>query len=277
MILRLSTLLLILIFFVSCNSQNNENKASENDSSSVITESINKILNQESANYPFVKSIPTPSGFKRIDAPEGTFGFYLRNLELKTEDNKVYLYNRKLKWNQSAQFAIIKMDVGNRDLQQCADAVMRLRGEYLYSQKKFSDIHFNFLSDGKPRYFNTYAKGDYSYPTFRKYMDYIFSYANTASLKNELRQVSNIHDIQIGDVFIQKGNPYGHAVTVMDIAKNESGEIVFLLSQSYMPAQDIHILVNPENKQISPWYKLKDSGNLNTPEWTFTFNDLMRF
>ena len=172
---------------------------------------------------------------------------------------------------------MLKIDVGTRDLQQCADAVMRLRAEFLYGLKQYNNIHFNFLSDSKPRYYNDYVKGDFSYIKFRKYMNYIFSYANTSSLKNELHKINSAEEIQIGDVFIQKGKPYGHAVTVMDIAKNQMGEILFLLSQSYMPAQDIHILNNPKNLTISPWYKVKKTGNLNTPEWTFTFDDLMRF
>ena len=83
--------------------------------------------------------------------------------------------------------------------------------------------------------------------------------------------------MQIGDVFIQKGRPYGHAITVMDIAKNESGEKIFMLSQSYMPAQDIHILKNPNNEGFSPWYKLNNEDDLVTPEWTFSYEDLMRF
>ena len=167
------------------------------------------------------------------------------------------------------------MEIGTRDLQQCADAVMRLRGEYLYQQKKYDAIHFNFLSDAKPRYFTTYAKGDYSYKKFRKYMDYIFSYANTASLHNEMLPVS-IENMQIGDVFIQKGNPYGHAVIVVDMAVNEQGKKVFILAQSYMPAQDIQILINPNNPDLSPWYEVR-KGNLVTPEWIFSSNDLKRF
>ncbi|MBN2610182.1 MAG: hypothetical protein JXB00_01355, partial [Bacteroidales bacterium] len=52
---------------------------------------------------------------------------------------------------------------------------------------------------------------------------------------------------------------------------------VFLLAQSYMPAQDIQILKNPNDKSISPWYSLDFEGDLITPEWTFKKTDLKRF
>ena len=50
----------------------------------------------------------------------------------------------------------------------------------------------------------------------------------TSKKEDELKKVNSTENIQIGDVFIQKGKPYGHAITVMDIAKNELGEIIFL-------------------------------------------------
>lgn len=284
--------IVIVTLFFSCVSQSERKKSKKEDSLNSIINIIEKEVDfnnqeisesfsielQEPGKYKYVKDIPVPKGYKRMDSEDKTEEEYFRNLELKTEDYLVYLFNGELKANQNAQFAVLKIDVGTKDLQQCADAVMRLRGEYLYSQKKYSDIHFNFLSDGKPRYFKDYSAGNFSHEKFRKYMDYIFSYANTGSLKDELKKVIPLESIQIGNVFIQKGSPYGHAVTVMDIAKNEqTGQIIFMLSQSYMPAQDIHILVNPENPEISPWYELKASGYLETPEWTFNMTDLMKF
>lgn len=53
--------------------------------------------------------------------------------------------------------------------------------------------------------------------------------------------------------------------------------IVFLLAQSFMPAQDIHILKNPISGNLSPWYKLEETKSLVTPEWTFTYSNLKRF
>lgn len=270
----------LIIFFAlsffgaECNSQNEANRQNKNPAADTTDERQTKNTLPASK----IGDILLPDGYERTEVSKNSFASYLRNLELKTDDNTVYLYNGKPKGIQSSQYAVLKIDRGNRDLQQCADAAMRLRSEYLYAQKKFSEIHFNFLSDGKARYYTDYAKGDYAYKKFRKYMDYIFAYANTASLKNELLPINNPQNIQAGDIFIQTGRPYGHAVTVMDMAENKNtGEIIFLLSQSYMPAQDIHILVNPMNKNLSPWYEVKTSGELRTPEWTFYWPDLMRF
>ena len=78
-----------------------------------------------------------------------------------------------------------------------------------------------------------------------------------------------------GDVFIQGGFP-GHAVLVADVAQNGHGERMFLLVQSYMPAQDIHVLRNLTHSE-SPWYPALMEGTLKTPEWTFLYSDLRRF
>lgn len=236
-----------------------------------------QFISQENAWYSNVLKIPTPEGFVREKYDTTSFKHFLELLPLKSSSNEVLLYNGTPKYNQSAQFAVIKMDVGNQDLQQCADAVIRLRGEYLYKQKKYSEMHFCFLSDGKPRYYKEYCNSDYSYKKYRKWMNYIFSYANTGSLIRELVKVKSINELEIGDVFIQSGHPYGHAIIVVDLAKNKNGEKVFLLAQSYMPAQEIHILKNPNDNKLSPWYNTNFGESLITPEWTFGKNDLFRF
>jgi hypothetical protein len=107
-------------------------------------------------------------------------------------------------------------------------------------------------------------------------MDIIFSYAGTLSLAKELKPVS-MKDIQIGDVFIQGGSP-GHAVVVIDMVENkDTGERRFLLAQSYMPAQEIHVLKNMANADGSPWYSNFLEGDVSTPEWGFRVEDLKRF
>jgi hypothetical protein len=185
------------------------------------------------------------------------------------------------------------MDVGDRDLQQCADAVIRLRAEYLYATHQYDKIHFNFTNGFKADYskwmqgnriqvqgndVNWVRQTGYAndYATFRKYLDMVFAYAGTLSLSKELTEVP-VEDMKIGDVFIQGGNP-GHCVIVVDMAENKvSGEKIFLLAQSYMPAQDIHILKNPENGGGNPWYSVNFGDKLITPEWEFTRGNLRRF
>jgi len=187
----------------------------------------------------------------------------------------------------------VDIDVGKRDLQQCADAVMRLRAEYFYSIADFDAIHFNFTSGHKAEYkkwvdgYRPRVKGNRvrwaksskrnsSYPGFRRYLNVVFSYAGSYSLSQELHKVSDVSLMKIGDVFIQGGFP-GHAILVADMAVNGSGKKLFLLVQSYMPAQEIHVLNNPVDSSLTPWYKLDFGEILYTPEWTFTKNDLKRF
>ena len=83
--------------------------------------------------------------------------------------------------------------------------------------------------------------------------------------------------MKIGDIFIEGGFP-GHAMLVVDMAENiESGKRVFLLAQSYMPAQNIHIVKNQVKWGLSPWYKADFGDRLYTLEWVFDKDDLMRF
>jgi hypothetical protein len=192
---------------------------------------------------------------------------------MKPPGTPVLTYTGAPKWRQDVHAGVIDIDVGKRDLQQCADAVMRLRGEWLYASGRPREIAFND-TDGKRRAFSRQGKQDYA--AFRKYMDLVFAYAGTYSLERELKPVDAL-DIAIGDVFIKGGFP-GHAVLVADMAMNETtGEKRFLLVQSYMPAQDMHVLKNPKSEDGSPWYKTDFGEELVTPEWTFRRSALRRF
>jgi hypothetical protein len=247
-------------------------------------------------DYEIINSIENrispPQGYTRIALADSNFGWWLRKLPLKAGKPQVKLHNGQLKYNQSAHYAVLDIDVGTKDLQQCADAVMRLRAEYLWWAGLQGTLSFNYTSGDKIPYtrwqkgerplvkgnkvtWSQSARADAGYETFKKYLDNIFMYAGSSSLNKELAAIS-LEEILPGDVFIQGGFP-GHAVTVMDVAQNEAGQKIFLLSQSYMPAQDIHILKNP-NDFDEVWYSLPECTSVvRTPEWTFYPNDLKRF
>lgn len=222
--------------------------------------------------------INPPAGFERVDVSEGSFAHFLRNVKVLPHGEPVKFYNGELKYTQQLHVAVLNYDIGNRDLQQCSDAVIRLHAEYLFQAGRYKDIAYNFISDGKPRFFLEHSANSTDYNRFRKYLDYVYSYGNTRSLYHQLVKVDNFKDMQPGDVLIQTGVPYGHAVIVLDMAINKStGEKLYIVAQSYMPAQSIHILINPKNKGISPWYSLDGAGDIRTPEWTFKKEDLRRF
>ena len=241
-----------------------------------------------------IKTIAPPVSFKRVSADQGSFAHWLRRLPMKPRGAKVMLYNGEPKWRQDVHIAVVDIDVGRRDLQQCADAVMRLRAEYLLARGREADIAFNDTGSAKPMSYVRWAKGerprisgrhmrwsrrarpDNSYRNFRKYMTIVFAYAGTYSLSKQLRSVS-LSRIKIGDVFIKGGFP-GHAVLVADMVVNPAtGEKRFLLLQSFMPAQDIHVLKNPSAADGSPWYPASFTGPLVTPEWTFPPHSLKRW
>jgi hypothetical protein len=183
-------------------------------------------------------------------------------------DKVVYLYNGKLKPNQSAQYAVIDIPVGNKDLQQCADAVMRLRAEYLYAEGKYADIAFMDYSNKWYKWTGTDNR-----PAFDNYLQTVFGWCGSASLEKQLKPVIDFNSIKAGDVFVRGGFP-GHAMMVVDVAVNKRGNKVFMLAQGYQPAQDMHVVINPMDEKLSPWYEITDAEKIVTPEWEFTKRNL---
>ena len=255
---QLFSVLLFQFILLSCNN----NTGALQDLHTISTNKINP--------YKQIKAIPLPNGFERIKDDSGSFTNFLRNINLK-ENTTVYLFNGQPKRNQSAQYALLDISTGNKDLQQCADAVMRLRAEFQFAQKHFEQIVF---------YDNEHTAYKFSTPfnreRFDKYLSRVFGMCGSASLAKQLKPINNFSQIQPGDVLIRGGFP-GHAVIVMDVAVNDSGKKIYLLAQSYMPAQDIHVLKNPINTILSPWYEVNNDNIIGTPEYTFTKNELRRW
>lgn len=242
-----------------------------------------------------------PTGYERVHAPDGSFAAYLRCLPLKSHGALVKLFDGRVKPNSGIYAAVVDLPIGPveagrygpRDLHQCADAVIRLRAEYLFARGRYDDIRFRFTSGFLAEYgrwrrgervkvsgniarWEQAAPASDSFQNFWCYLETVFAYAGTASLARELKFVSR-EDLDIGDVFIQPGHP-GHAVIVVDFAvSRQGGRKVFLLAQSYMPAQELQVLANPDDARLSPWYAADFAAELRTPEWTFSAGDLKRF
>ncbi len=241
-----------------------------------------------------ISRIPAPPAYVRVPAEDDSFAAWLRRLPLKPGRPDIYRYNGERYADQKFHYAIVDIDIGNTDIQQCADAVIRLRSEYFFSQQRLDEIVFDFTSGHKAAYtrwldgYRPHVQGnqvdwlrtatvDSSYGNFREYLDSVFMYAGTYSLKRELKPVEGLNDMQIGDVFIQGGFP-GHAVLVVDMAiHEESGSKIFLALQGFTPAQDIHILKNLDDSHLNPWFEILSDGTIHFPQWSFSAEDLMRF
>ncbi|HRK19249.1 MAG TPA: DUF4846 domain-containing protein [Hyphomicrobiaceae bacterium] len=237
---------------------------------------------------------PAPAGYVRTPASESSFAGWLQRLPLLPDGAPVLLHTGASKARQDLHAAVIDIDIGPRDLQQCADAVMRLRAEWLFATGRHDEIAFNDTGGGGPMRWSRWAAGERPVPhanrlvwskrapadnsraSFRRYLDTVFSWAGTYSLERELVPVP-ARDIEVGDVVIKGGFP-GHAVLVVDaVHAVGDGERRVLLAQSYMPAQSIHILKNTGEPALSPWYHIRDGSPVPTPEWDFPAGTLRRW
>jgi len=240
-----------------------------------------------------IRDIAVPEGFQRIACDTASFGYWMREFPLKPKGTRVMMHNGLPKPRQNVHYAVLDIEIGKKDLQQCADAAIRLFSEYHYEKKFYDRISYNFTS-GDTASFRKWIEGwrptvngnkvtwkksaevDSSYGNFKEYQDIVFTYAGTYSLSKQFRKIGSTCEMEIGDLFIIGGFP-GHAVFVVDIAENTAtGRRLFMLAQGFTPAQDFHILRNPNNDKLSPWYECPFGEILNTPEWNFNQADLYR-
>ena len=256
-------------------------------------------------SYPWLPTAPAPAATlvarfappancRRVAVAPGSWGEWLRGLPLRPAGTPARLYNGQLKNRQDVVAAVADIDVGRQDLQQCADAVIRLRAEYLFSHDP-NKVHFH-LTTGYDFWFSDYVAGR----TFRvaheqvlpaakpaeapthaalaRYLLPTFGYAGTLSLPRDL-QPAPLATVRPGDVLLHAGSP-GHAVLVADVAENpRTGQRYLLLLQSYMPAQSIHLLRNVAAPTLGAWFAVPGPGapDFDTPEWTFATSELSRF
>jgi len=271
---------------------NSENNSSDDTTD---TEGIHKqdapvFINPEGSTLD-TRILP-PEGYTRVQSSAEELAGFIRSLPLKKDKSKVLKYDGNPIGNQSNHVAVFDIDIGNRDLQQCADSVMRIYGEYYWSTGKYDKIAFH-LTNGFLMEYTKWREGyrirvegndvrwvnsasyDDSYETFRKYMEMVFAYAGTLSLAAESRPVT-LDELLPGDLLLEGGSP-GHCVMVIDMAVNEDGNRCYLLAQGYMPAQDFHILKNPLHPD-DPWYYENEMDfPIKTPSWIFQEGSLMRW
>lgn len=258
-------------------------------SKSIVTHA--DLINKDSLT---IKSrVKLPNGYKRILYKKGSFQEYLQNYNLKPFGSKIINFDDSEYYWQRGHIGILDLPVPKNGLQQCADALIRIRSEYLWDANRQDEIGFNFTSghycswieyakgyrpkvSGNKVTFSKTATANYSKSNFYKYLNLIYMYSGTLSLSQELEPITNIKELKIGDMLIIGGSP-GHIVMLADEAINNKNEKLFLLIQGNTPAQSVHLVKNLEDSKISPWYNLKMNAVIPVSNYTFYNSKFVRF
>ena len=281
---RLKRIFVLIIFFglISCSkSQKKEKIIIETDNISTTATLIHKNGNTVKTRF------SAPENYEWIEEKPNSFGEFLVNFPLKKYGAQIHRFDGNPIATQSLHEAIYDIDTGEKDLQQCADSVIRLYAEYLWKQDRKDEIAFHFTNgdlvkwtdyrDGYRAFvmgnsvdYRKTASYDNSYQNFRNYLDLIYNYAGTISLTAETKAVNSTKNLKTGDFLITPGSP-GHVVFIAGSCENKNGEKLFLLSEGFTPAQSIHLLKNPFEENISPWYQLDvNSEKINTARFSFS-------
>lgn len=236
---------------------------------------------------------PPPEGHARVPVAAGSFGAFLRTLPLAAPGTPVVSYTGQVlrAGDHPNVAAVMALDVGGRDLQQCADTILRMHAEWQWARgerdqgyRAASGLPLSFaryaggerlrVEDGKPRLVLAARPAPPTHAMMRAWLDDVFGWANTGSLARDAQRVA-IEDLRPGDFFVMPGSPFGHAVLVLDIAKDAAGRRALLVGQGFVPAQSFHV-VRPSPAQT--WFVLDEAaGALATPFWRpFPFSTLRR-
>ncbi len=178
-------------------------------------------------------AFPAPEGFSRKPVAPGSFGAWLRRLPLRS-DRTVRDYRRRAVADETSGTvaAVVDLDVGPRDLQQCADSILRLHAEWLWAFGRRGEIAYSFTSGDRLRWsrwsqgervevrgnkvrFVETGKPDGSRAAFASFLDQVFTYAGTRSLAREGEAVPRAQAAP-GD-FLVEGGSTGHAVLLLDV------------------------------------------------------------
>lgn len=236
-----------------------------------------------------------PPGFARVTNAPGSFGEFLRTLPLQPEGAPVVDFRGTKLYADGKHeniVAVADLDIGSKDLQHCADVILRLHAEWRYGKGE-RDIRYKAVS-GQTLSYRGWMNGDRSliegksmvirhaaaahkddHDLFRGWLDDVFSWAGTASLERDAPKVARA-DLAPGDFFVMSGSPFGHAVLILDVAKDDKGRTALLLGQSYMPAQSFQILRPAATG--SAWFVVEPADtDVATPFWKpFPMNSLRR-
>ena len=214
-----------------------------------------------------------PEGYERV---EDDYADFFRNFPILLEEGRYY-DGKTLPGLGITYAGIFDYVIGRRDLHQCADAAIYMRTQYLLeSGRGLNDIKWHYTDGSHLTYGNflSMRRAKHGKTSFLAYMENIWTYAGTWSIQEYETDSVNIKNARPGDIFVEGGFP-GHAVTIVDMVENDEGKRLYMLAQSFMPAQSHHILLDIND---TVWFDFdKNEKVVATPGWVFSKRSLKRF
>lgn len=233
---------------------------------------------------PLDRHLAAPAGHARVPLDPDSFGAWLRGLPVRLDRDRV----RSHRGGEIAApaAAVVALDLGAGDLQQCADTVIRLHAEHLWATGRGRRAEYH-LTSGDLWRFADWVRGEVltaegsrvtrslgppraaDHRSFRRWLQRLFVWAGTRSLVTDSRPLAPGEAIRPGDLFLDPGGP-GHAVLVLDVAVPKSGPPAALLGQGFMPAQELHVLRGGGPEVVEGvWFTLPEAPGdaLATPSW----------
>ncbi len=234
------------------------------------------------ATTPLDKVFAPPQGFTRVEVAEHSFSKWLRTLPIRNDRTRVLSYRGTRLDRPSA--GVVLMDVGERDLMQCADSILRLHAEYLWAESRADEAAYRFTSGDETRW-TDWTRGERfiiqgstvtrktgeprskHHKNYRKWLDLVFTYAGTTSIARDVKHPGDSSPVSPGDFYVDPGSP-GHAVLVLDVAEDTLGNRLALIGQGFMPAEEFHVLKSTVAVD-KVWFPLPGPRHsvLDTPSW----------
>jgi len=248
---------------------------------SFIFISINPIDAQESNTFnkteiQTIGEIPVLEGYQRVSVKENSFADWIRKLSLKPMNSNVLDFKGRIFKSKidTTIAAVIDWDIKGKRLEQCMDIIVRFYAEYLWENKKHDKLTLplpgkqlikwsDWEKGFRPKFTGINVnlikseKVNSSKRNFDRYLNLVFAESYTQQFYYAYPLI-NRDDVQIGDFVVKKGVK-GHAVMIVDLAKNSNGDLIALIGQGDTPACEFYLL---NFRKDNPWFPLDFSKEL---------------
>ncbi len=211
-----------------------------------------------------------PAGYSRVAVDSNAFGFYLLNMPLMPEGSAVKDYRGRVRVSvdDSTLAAVVAIDIAGKKLMQCMDILIAMHADYLRQSGQMDQIFYP-LPDGLPLPWPEWRMGmrpkfaglhfflqksaatDTSRQNFTRYLNTLFEYTASQTFYHHYQSIA-MSQVAVGD-FIVRRQKKGHAVMIIDLVKNSSGNMLALIGQGDTPACQLYILKDPKN---GPWFPI---------------------